>query len=78
MDVEIDDGDTADAELALRMARADGRVVEEAEAHRPADFGVVAGGAGRDEGVVGAAHHHGLDGGDRAPGRAQHRLQAAR
>ena len=52
VDVEIDDGDALGAMRGLRVARGDRRVVEEAEAHRGRDFGVVAGRPRRDEGVV--------------------------
>jgi hypothetical protein len=46
------------------MQRADGDVAEEAEAHGAGLLGVVAGRAGGDEGVGGAAIEHGIDGSD--------------
>ena len=78
MDVEIDDRDAVDAVLLLGVARGDGDVVEQAEAHRPRGLGVMAGRARRDEGVRGAAGHHLVDGVHGAAGRAQRRLEAAR
>ena len=43
VDVEVDDRDALEPELGLRVARRDGDVVEEAEAHRPVGERVVAG-----------------------------------
>ena len=42
VDVEVDDRDTGEAELGLRVARRDGDVAEDAEAHRGARERVVA------------------------------------
>ena len=47
VDVEVDDRDALEAELALRRARRDRDVVEQAEAHRPVGQRVVARAAGR-------------------------------
>ncbi len=77
MDVEIDDRRALGAVLALRMARRDRRIVEQAEAHRPRGLGVMAGRADRDEGVGGLAGHHLVDRMHRAAGAAQRRLEAA-
>ena len=54
MHVEIDHGGALDAVFALRMARGDRGIVEEAEAHRRRFLGVMAGRAHGDEGVAGA------------------------
>ena len=78
MDVEIDDGDPLGAVGRLGVPRSDGCVVEEAEAHRVGDFGMVAGGAGRDKGVANLPAHYFIDGEKRAAGRSQRRLIAAR
>ena len=78
MHVEIDDGRARDAVFALGVARGDGDVVEEAEAHRLADLGVVAGRAHRDEGVAMLARHHGFGRRDRAADAAHHRFPRAR
>ena len=61
MDVEIHDRDALGAMRFLRVPRGDGRVVEEAEAHRGRDLGVMAGRAGRDESVARPAAHHLVD-----------------
>ena len=52
MHVEIDDRGALDAVALLRMARGDGGVVEQAEAHRPRGLGMMAGRAHGDEGVA--------------------------
>ena len=62
MHVEIDDRDPFGAVGRLGVARGDGRVVEEAEAHRGRDFGVVPRRARRDEGVANLAADHFVDG----------------
>jgi len=51
MDVEIDDGDAACAKLALCFTGDDRDRVDEAEAHRPAALGMVAGRADGAEGI---------------------------
>ena len=55
VDVPVDDRHPAEAALALRPARRDRRVVEEAEAHRRVALGVVAGRAQDRERVVDCA-----------------------
>ena len=77
MDVEIHDRDPLGAMRRLGVARGDRGVVEEAEAHRVRDLGVMAWRAGRDEGVANLAAHHLVDGEDRAAGRAQRGFVAA-
>jgi hypothetical protein len=52
MDVEIDDRRAADAVCALGVTGGDGDIVEEAEAHRLGDLGMMAGRAHRDEGIL--------------------------
>ena len=52
MDVEIDHRGAADAVFALGVARGDRGVVEEAEAHRLADLGMMAGRPHRDERIA--------------------------
>ena len=77
MDVEVDDRGARDAVMVLRIARRDGGIVEQAEAHRPRDLGVMAGRARRDEGIRRLLRHHFVDGVHRAARRAQRRLEAA-
>jgi hypothetical protein len=74
--VEIDDRDTLGAVLRLRVARGDGGVVDEAEAHRRRGLGVMAGRAHGDEGVRRAAVHHAIDRAHGAARGAQDRLPA--
>ena len=78
MDVEIHDRDALGAMRFLRVPGGDGGVVEEAEAHRRRDFGVMAGRAGRDKGVANPAAHHLVDREDRASRGAQRGLERAR
>ena len=77
MDVEIDDRDALGAVDRLRVACGDGGVVEEAEAHRGRDFGVMTRRARGDEGVADLAAHHFVDREDGAAGRAQRGLERA-
>ena len=77
MDVEIDDRGAGKAVLLLRVARGDGGVVEEAEAHRLRRLGMMAGRPRGDEGVDGLVGQDFVDGVDGAAGRAQRRLEAA-
>ena len=78
MDVEIHDRDALGAMRFLRVPGGDGDVVEEAEAHRGRDLGVMAGRAGRDESVANPAAHHLVDREDRASRGAQRGLERAR
>ena len=78
MDVEIHDCDALGAVRFLRVPRGDGGVVEEAEAHRGRDLGVMSGRAGRDEGVASLAAHHLVDREDRAARGAKRGLERAR
>ena len=77
MDVEVDDRDPLEAAHVERMARRDGDVVEEAEAHRLLARRVVAGRAHGAEGVVDLAVDDRVGGGDGGAGGAQHRVQGA-
>ncbi len=61
MDVEIDNCRALDAVRFLRVARRDGRVIEEAEAHRARRLGVVSGRACRNERIRRFAGHHFID-----------------
>ena len=78
MHVEIDDRDPFGAVGRLGVARGDRCVIEEAEAHRVRDFGVVPRRARGDEGVANLAAHHFVDGEDGAAGRAQRSFVRAR
>ena len=77
MDVEIDDRDALGAVGRLGVTRGDGRIVEEAKAHRRRDFGMMAGRARGDEGVSDLLGHHLVDCEYRAPCRAKGRLERA-
>ncbi len=74
VDVEVDDGHALQAAHVERVARGDGHVVVEAEAHRGLARGVVAGRADRAESVLGAAVQHEVGGRDRGAGGAQRGL----
>ena len=78
MDVEIHDRDALGAMRFLRVPRGDGGVVEEAEAHRGRDLGVMSGRAGRDESVASLAAHHLVDREDGAARGAKRGLERAR
>ena len=78
VDVEIHDRDALGAVRRLGVPRGDGGVVEEAEAHRGRDLGVMSGRAGRDEGVADLAAHHLVDREDRASRGAKRGLEGAR
>ena len=78
MHVEVDDRGALDAVLLLRMARGNGGVVEQAEAHRPRGLGMMAGRPHGDKGVGGLAGHHLVDGMHGAADGAQRRLEASR
>jgi len=52
-------------------------MIEKAKAHRLADFGVMTRRAGRHEGIVMAARHHSVGGGNRAADAAHHRFPSA-
>ena len=73
VDIEVDDRHPLQAMHAQRMARRDGHVVEEAEAHRRVAGGVVARRAHRAEGGLGAAGQHVVGGRHRGAGGAQGR-----
>jgi hypothetical protein len=75
MHVEIDDCDALCAVRLLRMARRDGGVVQEAEAHRQPSFRMMAGRTSRHEGVCRPAGHDRVDGEKRSPRRPQSRLE---
>ena len=77
MDVEIHDRDALGAMRFLGVAGGDGGVVEEAEAHRGRDFGVMSGRAGRDESVASLAAHHLVDREHRASRSAKRGLERA-
>jgi len=78
MDVEVDHRDPLKPMDGAGVKRADGDVVEQAEAHRPRGLGVVAGRADGAKGVGGLARGHRIDrGADRAC-RAQRRFARAR
>src|SRR6202012_4394862 len=74
VDVEVDDGHALEAAHVERVARGDGDVVVEAEAHRGVARGVVAGRPDGAEGVLGAAVQHEVGGGDGGAGGAQRGL----
>ena len=61
VDVPVDDGDPLGAVVALRLARGDGRIVEQAEAHRTVGLGMMARRPDGAEGVGHAAGHHLVD-----------------
>ncbi|MNV35487.1 hypothetical protein D3C71_1269350 [compost metagenome] len=69
--VEIDDGDALQAIFVTRIGGSDGHVVEQAEAHRGAGGGVVAGRAHRAEGDRVFAEHHRIHRGHTGAGRMQ-------
>ena len=75
MDVEIDDRDALGAIDRLSVTRGDGRIVEEAEAHRRRDFRMMTRRARGDEGVSDLAGHHLVDCEYRAPCRAKGGLE---
>ena len=77
MHVEVDHGGTADAVFALGVTRGNRGMIEKAEAHRLADFGVMAGRAHRDERVVVGAGHDRVGGGNRAADAAHHGFPGA-
>ncbi len=77
VEVEIDDGHALGPVLGLRMKRRHRRVVEEAEAHRLGDFGVMAGRPHWAERVARAPPHYLVDGVDSAARRAKRRLPAS-
>ena len=74
MDIEIDDRDPLGAIGGLGMAGSDGRIVEEAKAHRHRPAGMMAGRARHHKGIAGLPAHDRIDGGDGAAGRMEHRL----
>ena len=78
MDVEIDDRRAADAVFALGVARRDRDIVEEAEAHRLGDLGMVTGRAHRDERIGVGSGHHRVGCGHRAADAAHHGFPGAR
>ena len=77
VDVEVDDRDALEAAHVERVARGDGDVVEEAEAHRLVARRVMAGRAHRAERVGDVAVDDRVGGGDGGAGGAQHRVQGA-
>ena len=76
--VPVDDRHALQAALALRPARRDRRVVEQAEAHRGLALGMVPGRAQQRERVVDRPVEHRVDGGEQAAGGQQHRVVRAR
>ena len=78
VDIEVDDGDALGAVLALRMARRDRHIVEQAKTHRPRGERMMAARTDRYEGVGGPAAHHRIDRMHRAADGAQRRLEASR
>ena len=76
--VEIDDRGARNAVFLLRVARRDGGVVEQAEAHWPRGLGVVAGWPRGDEGIGGLLRHHLIDRKHAAANRPQSSLEGAR
>ena len=77
MDVEIEDCDPLESVPGLGVARADGDVVEQAEAAGNVRRRVMARWPDRGEGCIGAAAQHGVAGGDRGAGGAQGGVDAA-
>src|SRR5207302_7672548 len=69
VDVPVEDRDTAESELGLRVASGDGDVVEQAETHRLVGRRVMAGRAREREAAA-------LRGGDRSAGSEQGGLEA--
>ena len=59
----------------MRMARADGDIVEKAEAHRRRTPGVMAGRTRATKAVSAVAAHHLVDSGDGAADRVQRRFE---
>ncbi len=78
MNIEIDDGDALGAMNGLRMSGGDGRVVEEAKAHRRRAFGMMAGRPRRDKGVGHPPAHHLVHGESRPARGMDRRLQSSR
>jgi hypothetical protein len=78
MNIEIDHGDTLGAMNGLRMPGGDGRVVEEAKAHRRGAFGMMAGRPRGDKGVGHPPAHHLVHGESRAARGMHRRLQSSR
>ena len=78
MDVEIDDRDAGEPVHLARPQRADRDVVEQAEPHRPAGLGMMAGRADGAERVVGLAADNRIDRGDDRAGGAQRRSSRSR
>ncbi len=78
MDVEVDDRDACEAVHGERVRRADGDVVEDAEAHRATALGMVSGRPDRAErrSVFAAADQ--VDGDDDRAGRMQRRRHRMR
>src|SRR5438477_12727515 len=74
----VDDGDTLGTVLALRMARRNRHIVEQAKTHWPRGERMMAAWADRYEGVGGPAAHHRIDRMHRAADGAQRRLEASR
>ena len=78
VNVEIDDRDALGIIAGARVMRGDGGLIEEAEAHGAAGFGMVAGRAQRAEDIVGLAPEHRIDAGGCSTDAAQRRLERAR
>ena len=78
MHVEIDHRDPREAVHLARPQRADRDIVEQAEPHRPAGLGMMAGRAHGAERVVGLARDDGIDRGGDGAGGAQRRLARSR
>jgi hypothetical protein len=77
MEIEIDDGDALRAVNGLRMKSRNSSVVEQAEAHRFCDFGMMAGRPDAAKRIVGFALHHFIDTADRSARSAQGRFPAS-
>ena len=78
MHIEIDHGHALGAMLGAGMQRADGDIVEEAEAHGAGRLGMVTGGTHRAEGVVRLSRHDLIDGVERSTGGAERGIPASR
>ena len=80
VNVEIDDSCAANTVTVLRVARGDGRVVEQTKSHRTGGFGVVTGRPRGDEGVgclsrerLIDCEHRAADGAERGETAGRHR-----
>ena len=74
MDVEIDNRNALGIIMYARIKCGDSGIVEQAEAHGPARFGMMSGRPYRAEGIVRLAVEHCIDGGDSCSHPTQSRL----